>query len=265
MTSLADTELLRARWRRTLDLNALDDARRSDFAFAGLATRLREPTVQVLLLPPDPDADALQIDDPLWAWLEAQKVVAVEGRMVRFGDQMYPTAHAAALVSGYGSTEPWNSYLAVHRSGAIELGLGDRGGWERQNQEGETVRMFNLTSIVTYTWAMLTFSAALNDHVALAGPRQLTIAMRSTKGGLLGNVGEGWAEPNSFQNTVGGCLEEHLLWHLSVDGPPDEAAQKRLAFAAGDRIEDAWGMAQRRYLARVGDREGHLDHRRIAE
>lgn len=265
MTSLDDTELLRARWRRTLELNALDDARRSDFALGGLATRLREPTVRVLLLPPDPDADALQIDDALWAWLETQKTVAVEGRTIRFGDQNYPTAHAATLVSGYGSTEPWNSYLAVHRSGAIELGLGDRGGWARQNREGETVHMFNLISIVTYTWAMLTFSAALNDRVALAGPRQLTIALRNTKGALLGNVGEGWAEPDSFQNAVGGCLEKHLLWHLSIDEPPDDVDQKRLAFAVGDRIEDAWGVAQRRYLARVGHREGHLDVRSIAE
>lgn len=100
--TIADTELLRARWRRTLDLHALDDARRSDFALGGLATRLREPTVQVLLLPPDPDADALPVDDALWTWLEAQKTIAVDDRAVRFGDQKYPTAHAAALVSSYG-------------------------------------------------------------------------------------------------------------------------------------------------------------------
>lgn len=265
MTSIADIELRRARWRRTLDRNALDDTRRSDFALGGLATRLREPTVRALLLPPDPDADVLPIDEPLWAWLETQKTIAVDGRPVRFGDQQYPTAHAAALVNGYGSTEPWNSYLAVHRSGALELGLGDRGGWERQNRDGEPVRMFNLISVVTYTWAMLSFSAVLNDRVGLAGPSQLTIALRNTKGALLGNVGEGWAESDSFQNTVGGCPEDHLLWHLSIDEPPGEEAQKRLAFAVGDRIEDAWGMTQRRYLARVGDRDGHLDVRRIAE
>lgn len=263
--TIVDSELLRARWRRTLDLHALNDARRADFALGGLATRLREPTVQALLLPSDPEAEALNIDDALWAWLEAQKSVAVDGRAVRFGDQKYPTAHAAALVSGYGSKEPWNSYLAVHRSGVIELGLGDRGGWERQNREGETVRMFNLISIVTYTWAMLTFAAALDERVAPEGPRQLTIALRGTKGALLGNVGEGWAEPDSFQNTVGGCGEENLLWHLNIEESPNDEAQKRLAYGVGDRIEDAWGVAQRRYLARIGDRDGQLDVRRIAE
>lgn len=265
MTSLADTELLRARWRRALDVDALDDARRSDFALGGLATRLRESSVRVMLLPSDPDADVVQIDDSFLAWLETQKTVAVDGQIIRVGDQMHPTAHAAALVRGFGSTEPWNSYLAVHRSGAIELGLGSRGGWERQNPEGETVRVFNLISIVTYTWAMLIFSAVLNDRVGLAGPSQLTIALRNTKDALLGDVGEGWAEPDSYQNTIGGCREDHLLWHVSIDQPLDADAQKRLAFAIGDRIEDAWGMTERRYLARVGDREGHLDCRRIAQ
>ena len=265
MTTLADSELVRARWRRALHGHALDDVRRADFALGGLAPRLREPTVQVLLLPPDPEGEVFSFDDELWAWIDAQKTVAVGGRTIRFGDQSYPTAHAAALVRGYGNREPWSSYLAVHRSGAIELGLGDRGGWERQNREGETVRMFNLISIVAYTWAMLMFSAALNERDARSSPRQLTIALRGTRGALLGNVGEGWAEPDSFQNTVSGCLEEHLLWHLSIDEPPDDAGQKQLAFGVGDRIEDAWGVTESRYLARVGDRDGQLDVRRIAE
>ena len=263
--TIVDSELLRTRWRRTLDLHALDDVRRTDFALGGLATRLRESTVQVLLLPVDPEAEALHIDDALWAWLEAQKSVAVGGRAVRFGEQNYPTAHAAALVSGYGSTEPWNSYLAVHRSGAIELGLGARGGWERQNREGETVRAFNLISTITYTWAMLIFSAALNERVPLPGPRQLTMALRNTKNAALGNLGEGWAEPGSFENRVGGCLEENLLWHLELDQLPDEGAQQQLAFAIGDRLEDAWGIRKRRYLANRGDLAGRFDHRRIAE
>lgn len=263
--TIVDSELLRTRWRRTLDLHALDDVRRADFALGGLATRLREPMVQVLLLPSDPEAEAVHIDGALWAWLEAQKSVAVDGRAVRFGDQKYPTAHAAALVSGYGSKEPWNSYLGVHRSGAIELGLGDRGGWERENREGETVRMFNLISIITYTWALLIFSAALDERVPLPGPRQLTIALRNTKNAALGNLGEGWAEPGSFENRAGGCLEQNLLWHLELDELPDEAAQQRLAFAIGDRLEDAWGVGQRRYLAHRGDRAGRFDHRRIAE
>jgi hypothetical protein len=265
MTSLPETELLRARWRRALERHALDIVDRADFGVGGLSTRLRTSTVQLLLLPSDPEAEALQIDDGFWAWLEAHKDVEIEGWAVRLGDRKYPTAQAAALTKDYGDREPWNSYLAVHRSGAIEFGLGDRGGWERQNREGETVRVFNLVSIVACTWALLSFSASLNERVSLVGPWQLTIALRGTKDALLGNVGEGWAEPGSFENRVGGCVEENLLWHTYIDDAPTEDAQQRLAFTVGDRIEDAWGVTQRRYLARVGDHAGRLDLRRIAE
>lgn len=92
----------------------------------------------------------------------------------------------------------------------------------------------------------------------------LTVAVRGTEGALLGNVGEGWAELLSFENTVGGCVDQNLLWHLELQGWPDEEAQQQLAFAVGDRLEDAWGVSQRRYLAHRGDRAGRLDLRRIS-
>lgn len=263
--NIADSELQRARWRRALDRHALDDTRRSDFALGGLATRLRHLTAQVLLLPGDPDAERLQVDDALWAWLSAQQSVAVDSWVVAFGAQTYPTAHAAALVSGYGSNEPWNSYLAVHRSGALELGLGDRGGWDRRTREGETVRGFNLISMIANTWALLTFNVALSERSSPSGPWQLTIGLRDTRNAVLGNLGEGWAEPGAFENRVAGCSEDNLLWHLELDELPDEDARRRLAFAIGDRIEDAWGVRQRRYLAHRGELAGRFDHRQIVD
>jgi hypothetical protein len=219
--------------------------------------------VQLLVLPADPEADVLHLDGALWAWLEAQKSVEIDGQTVRFGDRKCPTAHAAALTDGYES-QAWNSYLAVHRSGAIEFGLGDRGAWERQNREGELVRVFNLITTVTYTWAMLKFGAAHVERLSFTGPWHLTVAVRGTEGALLGNVGEGWAEPGSFENTVGGCVDQNLLWHLELQDWPDEEAQRQLAFAVGDRLEGAWGVSQRRYLVHHGDRAGRLDLRRIS-
>jgi len=263
VTSLADTELLRTRWRRVLERHAIDTVNRDDFAVGGLATRLQTPSVQLLVLPADPEAEVLHLDDALWVWLEAKKSVDVDGRAIRFGDRSCPTAYAAALVTGYGTS--WKHYLAVHRSGAIELGLGDCGGWERQNREGELVRVFNLISIVTYTWAVLKFGAAHYERLSLIGPWHLTVAVRGTEGALLGNVGEGWAEPGPFENSVGGCVEQNLLWHLELQDWPDEEGQQQLAFVVGDRFEDAWGVSQRRYLAHRGDRVGRLDLRHIAE
>jgi hypothetical protein len=187
VTSLADILLLRTRWRRVLERHAIDTVNRDDFALGGLATRLQTPSVQLLVFPADPEAEVLHLDDALWVWLEAQKSVDVDGRAIRFSDRRCPTTHAAALVNGHGT---WKNYLAVHRSGAIELGLGDCGGWERQNREGELVRVFNLISIVTYTWAVLKFGAVHYERLSLIGPWHLTVAVRGTEGALLGNVGE---------------------------------------------------------------------------
>lgn len=265
MSDLADLEHLRARWRRALERERLDTIDRSDFALGPLARRLRTCSIQVILQPADPDADVVRFDDELWRWLEEHGTRVVDGRPVRFGTQRYPTAHAAAIVSGYGAREPWNSYLAVHRSGAVELGLGDKGGWERRDREDNQVRVFNLISTVTYVWAMLAFATDLSDRTLLHGPWLLTVGARETRDAVLGNVGEGWAEPGQFENRVGGCVEDHLLWDVQLSLPLSEDEQRNLALSVGDRLEDAWGVAQRRYLAHRGDRAGQLDHRRIAE
>jgi len=73
MTSLADTELLRTRWRRALKHHAIDTINRDDFAVGGLVTRLQLPSVHLLILSADPEAEVLHLDDALWAWLEAQR------------------------------------------------------------------------------------------------------------------------------------------------------------------------------------------------
>jgi len=110
---------------------------------------------------------------------------------------------------------------------------------------------------------MLNVAIELHGRVGLPAPWQLTVGLIATKDALLGNVGEGWAEPGSWNNSVGGCADENLLWHIELDQVPDEDLRQGLAFAIGDRIEDAWGVSQRRYLARQGERVGKLDHRRI--
>lgn len=265
MSDLHELELLRARWRRALEREALDSTDRGDFALGPLGRRLRTCSTQVILQPADPEADIVQFNDEFWAWLEEHGTLVVDGRPLRFGTQKYPTAQAAALVSGYGAREPWNSYLAVHRSGAVELGLGDRGGWERSDRDDNPVRLFNLISTVTYVWAMLAFVVDLSERIELPGPWLLTVGARGTSGALLGNVGEGWPEPGEFENNVGGCAEGNLLWHIQLSPPLDEEGLRDISLSVGDRFEDAWGVARRRYLAHRGDRAGQLDHSRIVE
>ena len=62
-------------------------------------------------------------------------------------------------------------------------------------------------------------------------------------------LAEGWAEPDTFENRVGTCPDQTLLWHMELDPLPCPEEARALAYAVGYRFEDAWGMAQRRFLA----------------
>jgi hypothetical protein len=262
MISLSERELVRARWRRALAAHALDHADRVDFAQAGLARRLRSVTTQLLLLPADPELATVDLDTKLSEWLAGHQVVLIDDIGVRMASSpnIRRTPHAVALADGHEAT--WRSYLAVHRSGALELGMGDVGGWESRNNHNDPVRVISLAPVVARTWAMLSLAAELAVRHSLVGPFQLTVGIRSHEA-RLGMLAEGWAEPDSFENRVGTCPEQTLLWHLELDELPDLGEAQAVAYAVGDRVEDAWGVAQRRYLAYRGEREGRLDPRRI--
>ncbi len=263
--SVTDFELMRARWRRTLETMALDTTRRPDFGRGSLSQRVAANTARVVILPADPEPGAMRFDDDWWNWLEDHKSVEVGGRTLRLGERAHPTAHAAVLAREYGGDHPWNSYLAVHRSGAVELELGDLGAWEREDRNGNRVRQFNLISIIAYVWGMASVAERLVERTGVGGPFHLTVALVNTGGAVLGNVAEGWAEPHSFENHVGGCADEHLLWHWELAELPAGDDLRELALSVGDRLEDAWGVRQRRYLAHRGELQGSFDHRRVAE
>lgn len=261
--NLQETEVVRSRWRRALDRYGLADPSRPDFASVGLCRRLRDRTVQLLMLPSDPDLEVVRVDSELWTWLEQNSRVEIGGGVVDFGDQRYPTARGPALVSSYGRSEPWNHYLALHRTGSVEAGLGTRGGWEYETRSNETVRVFALIAVVGYAWALLKFTETWSRRSDIGGPWLFSVALQQTGGALLGNVGNGWAEPTDHNNTVGGCTEEALLWHIPIPQWPDEDGLRELAFSVGDRVEDAWGCQQRRYFDRQGDRNGLFNVQRL--
>lgn len=50
MNTIAEIELVRARWRRALAHERLDTTTRDDFALSGLAARLRAPSARLMLL-----------------------------------------------------------------------------------------------------------------------------------------------------------------------------------------------------------------------
>ena len=241
----------------------MDDTSREDFLLGGLSNRLADSTARLLLLPEDPDREVVSFDPEFWERLTDLRTIQLgDSGSARFGDREIPTAYAAALVDWYGGAEGWNHYLAVHRNGAVEVGFGSRGGRTGHEPNGDPVRGFFLVSIVTYTWAALELARQLG--VVDDGRWLLALGLRQTRGALLAGLGEGWAEPGNYRNSVGGCSDNDLLWHIELDTlPGDSADAEQVAFTLGDRLEDAWGVRQRRYLDHRGDTKGRLDARRV--
>lgn len=260
--NLSDQEIFRARWRRQLQDLALDTTARNDFGQGSLARRLSEITVQLVLLPADPETSLLHIDDSFGSWLYEHREVDLDGSLFTLPRTQQRTAHAIALVETHGDS--WDEYFAIHRSGAIEMGLGTRGGWESSNGgNGERIRVIALTPSVARVWAMLRVMRPLSQQFGIQAPFCLAVGVVETSEALLGVLGEGWAEPGDFQNRVGRCGERHLLWTLELSDIPDEQGSRDMAYAIGDRFEDAWGVSQRRYLSHRGEHAGKLHPRYV--
>jgi hypothetical protein len=207
-----------------------------------LASRLGSVSVQVLLLPADPEANVVEISEAFSSWLESQRSLEHDAVTVQLPQLLCRrTAHAIALTDAYGE-DTWNSYLAVHRFGVLEFGLGTSGGWEGRDRAGSDVRIIALTSVVARAWAVLSFAATLAERVSIQGPFLLTVAIPHAGGSLLGALGEGWAQPGDFQNSVGACREAALLWRFELAVLPESDEAKRLAYSIGDRLEECVGL-----------------------
>ena len=258
--SIHERELLRTRWRRSLFEVGLDSAAREDFALGGLATRLTDVTVQILLLPADPVADAFPINTTTAQWLSDMNSIQLAGVQLKLPDEARRTAHALVLARQY-NNDSWNSYLAIHRSGAIDWGLGRDGGWTRNDREGAPARQVFLSPVVARVWATVRLASILAAEHDVGGPYSLSVGIRGTHGAQLGCLSEGWMEPGDFRDHVRPCVDRHLLWRMEFDHVANEVEAEQIAYGIGDRIEDAWGVSQRRYLANRGDYEGKLDPR----
>lgn len=186
--SLTEIELVRTRWRRGLASYALDVDNRDDFAKGGLSNRLQSLTVQLVILPADPDREVIALDDDFVAWLQGRRDVTLEDHRLRLGNNVHVSADAALLTDGYSGVEDWPSYVAIHRSGAGEAGLGVYGGGENLRQDGNRVRYFALTSTVVHSWATLDLASKLQAKAGIDGPWLMTVGVRSTRGGVPGGL-----------------------------------------------------------------------------
>jgi hypothetical protein len=107
MTSISETELLRARWRRHREPFHLLDPQRPEFAKGGLASRVRDISIRLLILPADPDLAAIEFDSIFWAWWANYAGMSLGEIAISWGDSQisHPSASAALHVTHAGSLD----------------------------------------------------------------------------------------------------------------------------------------------------------------
>lgn len=141
----------RRRWREARGRLGLIDPLSIDFGTGGLGRHAPDVHVRFLVLPSDPEIVAVQFDEDFWAWWMQDRPNPFEGASATsWGREALPEATAAVRYDRW-SDDPWtwDGYLALHRSGGLEFGLGRLGStrWRRDQEEDET-HVFFLTTIV---------------------------------------------------------------------------------------------------------------------
>ncbi len=149
---------------------------------------------------------------------------------------------------------PWQNYFALLRSGALDVTLSSDVG-----RAVDGVRYFHLIGLVGRFWAAMSrYSVFVRDR-DIRGPFEVTLALRDTKGAVLGGVAQGWRDGFEARH-LPRCVEPHVLLRDEVGEWPVDNEQA-LAFRFGTWIEDAWGMKERRFIAREGEFQGRFDPR----
>ncbi len=247
----------RARWRRSRERLGLSDPDVERFSSRGLVKRVESPSARLLVLPADPDAWLVEFDEGFWRWWQGDQPDPTSNGLAQWGQYLKPTSNAAvrsSLIPPNGRG-PWQNYLALHRSGALEVELGDDGAGDAYIPAGtqNRVRVFRLTMIVGHVWSALALYSRVRERLQIVGASELTLALERTKSGLLGNFAHGWAEPWDLSTGSHGepQEEENLLYRRELlDWPSDNQQIAQVAFSIAGWIEDAWGSTARRCFSR---------------
>jgi len=259
-----EIEIYRNRWRRTRARLQLADPLSDAFGTGGLARHAPEVHVRLLILPADPEATVVELDEGLWDWWMQDRPNPFEGASpTKWGGDALPEASAAVRFNRWtGDRWNWDGYLALLRSGGLEFGLGTVGSriWGRRD-EGAQWRVFFLTTIVGRIWVALALFGEIRDRYALQGSSQATLALRESSLAMLANVAAGWREPDEVfpLEEVKRCPDPGVLIVREVLDWPDADGVRALAFAIGANIEDAFGFRERRFLARTEPGAGAFD------
>jgi hypothetical protein len=245
--SIPEVEAQRQRWARYGQRQRLDVETGEGFACGGLGRHVgTDLDLRLLFLPADPEADAIRLDIQTRGWLEKHR----RGMPVLRGHRDTVTAEAIVFYDQRRDDHPWQGYVAIHRHGGLEAGLG---GLKYPVREGQ---VFPLLTAVGVTWGLARLQSQVAEQWSFASPHELVLAVRKTRGVTSGHFADGWREPGWPLGDDQECLDEHVLVRWEFDGLPDPEV---MAVCVGDRLEQAFGNTLRRHLDRGGEFEGRLN------
>jgi len=245
----------RTRWaveRRRANLLAdlVDD---ETFATGGLGARVPGLSARIMILPIDPLAHKVTFDEELAAWWAADHPDPILGGAMDWGNDRRLTAEAFLRGQRFDGNA-WYRYVALHRNGAIDVGLSDEGGLSRDER-----RFVLLTPLVARIWASVEMFRRSAERIGLGGPVEFSIGIRNTGGARLSALAQGWNEAYDWR-AGRECQDRALLLRRELLAV-DEVSPKTLAFDIGRQVENAFGSAEQRFIARDGQHQGQIDPR----
>lgn len=245
----------RERWRRVRRAMCLDDIADDQFARGGLGARVERLTARIAIVPADPEAHRIEFDDEFWKLWMMDLKGPFPDRALGWGSSASATAFAAARRDG-GREDRWGRYAPVDHAGVLDLGLADEAGWrgERNGWKG----CCYLLPIVAAVWEACHVYRQVAARFHLEWPWEVTVALPSTAGTVLGRFASGWAEPGHWRYEAPLCTEPHLLLRREAFESPEDWPRS-VAFSIGVQIENAFGSRDQRFRTMTNEQLGDFD------
>jgi len=186
--TIHDVDAQRARWLRYRVGQRMMTEAGGEFALGGLGRDADDLDLRLLFLPDDPEGDRVPLTGETLEWLKEGRATPYGGQPPRWGTLNRVTSCALVIYDQYRDDAGWARYLALHRHGGIEIG------YARFAYSVRETRVFPLRQTVGLAWTAAALQSEISDHHQLNPPFELSLALRSTKGAILGSFAEGWAE-----------------------------------------------------------------------
>lgn len=250
--SIEQVEAQRARWRHHRARLSLETPSDPDFATGGIPGIAEGPFLRLLILPTDPERVAVDLDEDLSAWWVAEYDDPASQTRTQWGATKR-LSHLGVCRGTQFRDDQWARYISLGRSLSLDMGLMSDATYYLPTYEAH---VFRLVPAVARVWSTLhRYGAVLQQFGGgkALGPWEVTLALRGTKGAMLGHVAKGWAEPGmGFRPAQ--CPDEGLLMQLEVqDSWPDNGGIREIAYRLGLWMENSFGLDVRRWLVRVSD------------